>query len=242
MLGLSTGLERSSFVGSEFNPKSSVNSNLALWLDNNVNISAAVWQDASGNSNNVTAIEEFEPSVQGGGWHFNPGEEAPNVATLGSSITASSQEGFMAFFVIDHDANDQRTLLGTGGTAEFIEIMNSKKIRIKIDGTTSTPTFAANQFVNDTKYILGIKRDAGSTGNLHIYKNGTLLTPTSQLANTGAIAFSAIGARGDTGEPGGMDRAFDGHLYELLIYEGATELTSGEITKIHNFLASAHGL
>ena len=216
-------------------------SNLALWLKYNENITTD-WSDASGNNNHAVGTDDFEPSADDGGWLFNPGTEDPDVASLTSAITASSQEGFMAFFVLDHDANDTRTLLGVNSDAEFLEIMNSKKIRIKIDGTATVTTFSANQFVNDTKYILGVKREAGATGNIYIYKDGTLVTPTSQQANPGAIDFNTIGARGSTDTAAEMDRMFDGHIYELLVYEGATELTAGEITKIHDYLKSVHGI
>ena len=241
MLGLSSKVQVN--LANRFDPRNTA-SNLAVWLKYNTGLTVTngKWVDYSGKNNSLTGVTEFEPSVDSGGWLFNPGEEAPDIATLQSAVTVSSQEGFMAFFVLEHDALDTRTLLGTGSTAEFIEIMNAKKLRVKIDGTTVTPTFATNQFVNDTKYILTIKRDAGSTGNIHLYINGVLSTPSSQVANAGAIACNVIGARGDIEDPTNMDRMFDGHIYEMLIYEGATELTTKEITNIHHYLKDKHGI
>ena len=82
--------------------------------------------------------------------------------------------------------------------------------------------------------ILGIKRDSGSTGNVHLYKNGSLVTPSSQQANRGAITFDQLASRND-------DRYFDGKILELLCYD-TTDLTANEIVKINNYLLNKHNI
>ena len=81
-----------------------------------------------------------------------------------------------------------------------------------------------------------ISNTAGiTTGYLdvaNIYKDGTKLTPSSQQANPGEIVFSTLGTRN-------TDRFFDGHIYEVLVYDTA-DLTDSEITKINNYLTNKH--
>ena len=82
--------------------------------------------------------------------------------------------------------------------------------------------------------ILGVKRDSGSTGNIHLYKNGTLVTPSSQAANRGAITFDQLASRNN-------DRYFDGIIQELIAYD-TTDLTVAEITKVNNYLKNKHSI
>ena len=59
-----------------------------------------------------------------------------------------------------------------------------------------------------------------------------MLTPTSQVADSGPINFNSISGRGS-------DRYFDGHIYELLFYD-TRDLTESEVGKINNYLINKH--
>ena len=107
-----------------------------------------------------------------------------------------------------------------------------KKIRTKIDGDSDITEFDSNTFIIGEKQIVGIQRESGGTGNIHVWKDGSKLTPTSQQANPGEIVFSTLGTRN-------ADRFFDGHMHEVLVYD-TIDLTTSEIGKISNYLANKH--
>jgi hypothetical protein len=229
MLGLATGITNTSY---QWQPRLVGDADLKLWLRNNVDITVIEWKDSSGNGNHVTQTTSGnQASLSGGGLDFDGTNDHYD---LTSGITCGEEEGFMVFIVIQPDAIDTRTLLGIGGAAEFLEIQTNKKLRVKIDGDTDVLEFSSIQFPTTSKYVIGVQREAGSTGNFNVYKNGTLLTPVSQEANPGEIVFSTLGTRN-------TDRFFDGHIYELLVYDTA-DLTTGEITRINNYLTNKHGI
>ena len=148
-------------------------------------------------------------------------------------VVISDQEAYMIFVVVDPDSVSQKTILSEGATSDFIEFMTTKKIRVRHDNDTAiSATFGTVQFPVDEKYVLGIQREAGGTGNINIYKDGSLLTPTSQVADSGPITFNSLSVRNN-------DRFFDGHIYEMLVYETA-DLTTSEINKINNYLINKH--
>tara|TARA_B110000902_G_scaffold164745_1_gene188194 strand:- start:563 stop:1261 length:699 start_codon:yes stop_codon:yes gene_type:complete len=228
MLGLTGGITNTSY---QWQPNM-VGADLKLWLRNGVGVTAAQWDDSSGTTNHATqGTSGNQAAVSEGGLEFTPGnEDHYDIGDAG--ITCSAQEGFMVFAAIKPDSVDTMTLLGVGGTSEFLEIMSNVKIRLKIDGDTDVITFDPAQFIADEFIVLGVQREAGSTGNINIYKNGTKLTPTAQQANAGEVVFNTLG-------DGGSRRFFDGHFHEMLVYDTA-DLTDSEINKINNYLVNKH--
>ena len=223
MLGLGNSIT-SSEIYDRFTPTQIAN--LKLWLQNGVGNTAARWDDSSGNSNHAEQSDSnFQATASDGGLEFDASDDYYDI----DDIEISEREALIIFVVIELDNVGNDTILGIDATAEFIEIQTNKVIRIKIDGTTVQAAFSGATFTNDTKHILAIQREEGATGNVNIFKNGTLLTPTSQVANAGAITFKTIGSRGS-------DRFFDGHILELLVYDTA-ELTEGQIESVNNYLA-----
>tara|TARA_R110001599_G_scaffold60493_1_gene168129 strand:- start:56 stop:757 length:702 start_codon:yes stop_codon:yes gene_type:complete len=229
MLGIATGITNTSY---QWQPNH-VGADLKLWLRNGVGVAAAQWDDSSGNSNHVVqGTGGNQATVSGGGLEFDASDDYYDIT---ADIRVASEEACMIFIVMELDNVGNDTILGIDATAEFVEFQTNKVIRIKIDGTTVQAAFSAATFTNNNKMVVGIQREEGGTGNLNIYKNGALLTPTSQVANSGAIDFKTIGSRGG----GSPDRFFDGHIFELLVYD-TTELTTGEIGKINNYLINKH--
>ena len=228
MLGIATGITNTSY---QWQPNH-VGADLKLWLRNGVGVAAAQWDDSSGNSNHVVqGTGGNQATVSGGGLEFDGSDDHYDI----TEIVCSDREAFMFFIVIEPDNVSNRVMLGDGTNEGLVEIQTNKRIRVKIDGDTAiSPTFSEVQFPAGEKYVLGIQREAGATGNINVYKDGTLLTPTSQLADSGPIAFNSISGRGS-------DRYFDGHIYELLFYDTA-DLTTGEIGKINNYLVNKHTL
>ena len=226
MLGLATGITNTSY---QWQPNM-VGADLKLWLRNGVGVAVSQWDDSSGNANHATqGSSGNQASISGGGLELDGSDDHYDV----DNIVCSDHEGFMFFIVVEPDSVSTKVMLGDGTNNGFIEFQTNKKIRLKIDGDTAvSPTFGSVQFPTDEKYILGIQREAGSTGNVNIYKDGTLLTPTSQVADSGPINFNSISGRGS-------DRYFDGHIYELLFYD-TRDLTESEVGKINNYLINKH--
>ena len=198
-------------------------------------VPAVSWADSSTKGNNLTqGAEESRGTIDvtedgallldGTSDHYD----------FGTAVTISAQEAFIGFFVIKLADVDQDTLLGTGATTGFVEIQNNKRLRIKIDSTQEVIIFGTAQFSSDEKMVLTIQREAGSTGNINVFKNGTLLTPTSQLDNAGAINFDSLGLRDD-------DRYFGGHIYEVIIYD-TEDMESADITRVCDYLKNHHGI
>ena len=204
--------------------------NLKLWLQNGVGVTAARWDDSSGNNNHAAqSTSGNQATVSEGGLEFDASNDFYDI----SDVVIDEEEALIVFVVLELDNVGNDTILGIDATSEFLELQTNKIVRIKIDGVTVQATFSSAQFTNDTKHVLAIQREEGATGNVNVFKNGTELTPTSQVANAGAITFKTIGSRGG----GTPDRFFDGHILELLVYDTA-ELTEAEIENVNNYLKS----
>ena len=193
---------------------------------------AVSWADSSPEGNNlIQGTEELRGTVDDGGLLI---DGADDFYSFESDIVISAEEAFIGFFVIKLANVNQDTILGTGGTSNFLQILTDKKLKLKIGGTQEIPTFASSQFSSDEKMILTIQREAGATGNLNIFKNGTLLTPTSQLDNAGAITFDSLGLRNS-------DQFFGGHIYEIILYD-IEDLSTSRISRIHEYLKRKHSI
>jgi len=228
MLGLPTGITNTSY---QWQPNFVGDSVLKMWLRNNVDVFAHRWGDSSGNDHNANQSDgSLQADISGGGLEFDGSSHHYDI----EPIVCSAEEGFTITMVIDPDAVDNRTLLGIDSASEFVDIMSSKKIRIKIDGTARTLEYSGAQFVVGEKFVLTIVRKSGAHGELFVYKNGVKLTPTSSQANPGAISFSTLGSRG-------TDRFFDGHIYEALVYD-REDVTDNDLVRIHNYLINKHNI
>ena len=231
MLGLGTGITNTSY---QWQPNM-VGADLKLWLRNGVGVTAAQWDDSSGSGKHaVQGTGGSQATPSGGGLEFDGSDDHYDLSDSG--ITVSDQEGFMAFIVLDIDSfggGTGTTLLSTNGTDGFVDVYTNKKLRIRFDNDTAiVPTFGSIVFATDEKMILGIQREAGGTGNINVYRDGTYLSPSSQVADSGPITFTAICVRNN-------DRHVDGHIYEVLFYDTA-DLTTAEIGKINNYLINKH--
>ena len=243
MLGLGVGfykLAGPDYVDTEaFTPLTI--SGLSLWLQNGEGVAVGQWDDSSGNDNHIVqGTPDVQATVVDGGLDFE-GTEG-DFYTLSSDIAILEQGNFSIFMVIKiesfADGGAQNTFLGTGETATFLEFQNNKRIRIKTASGTDIIEYATDTFATGTKMLVHIQRESGATGAIVLQKNGSTISaasnPSGDGNNDGAITFDRIGARNN-------DRYFDGILYELLVYE-TTDLTSGDIKSINDFLISKHGL
>ena len=229
MLGL--GSSRANY---RWNP-TGVGASLKLWLRNGVGVTAAQWDDSSGNGHHAAqATGGNQATVSEGGLDFE-GSSNHHYDLANTGVVVSSQEAFTIFIVCQFESFDsQNSILGTGDNNVFLEFQTNRKVRIKAGGDTDSIEYPVGTFATGAKAVFAIQREAGGTGNINLFKNGSAVSPSSQLANTGAITFNELASRNS-------DRFFDGIIHELLCYD-TTDLTSGEITNVNNYLKNKHGI
>jgi len=232
MLGLGNSIISSSY---QWTPNS-VGADLKLWFRNGVGVTAAQWDDSSGNGHHAAqATGGNQATVSEGGLDFE-GSSNHHYDLANTGIVVSSQEAFAIFIVCQIESFDsQNSILGTGDANVFLEFQTNRKIRIRAGGNTDSCEYGAGTFATGAKAVFAIQREAGGTGNINLFKNGSLVAPTNgQKDNTGAITFNELASRDS-------DRFFDGIIHELLCYD-TTDLTSGEITNVNNYLKNKHGI
>tara|TARA_R100001129_G_scaffold174627_1_gene147055 strand:- start:392 stop:1084 length:693 start_codon:yes stop_codon:yes gene_type:complete len=230
MLGIGNSLLNKSY---QWQP-TFVGADLKLWLRNGVGVLEGQWDDSSGNGANAAqSSSSNQATVSEGGLDFEGSSN--HHYDLEKDIVCSSQEAFTIFIVCQFESFDsQNSILGTGDNNVFLEFQTNRKIRIRAGGDTDSIEYPSGTFATGAKAVFAIQRESGSTGDINLFKNGSLVTPTSQLANTGAITFNELASRNS-------DRFFDGIIHELLCYD-TTDLTSSEISKINNYLKNKHGI
>ena len=231
MLGLGNSVLNKSY---QWQP-TFVGADLKLWFRNGVGVTAAQWDDSSGNGHHAQqATGGNQATVSEGGLDFE-GSSNHHYDLANTGVVVSSQEAFTIFIVCQIESFDsQNSILGTGDNNVFLEFQTNRKIRMKAGGDTDSIEYPSGTFATGAKAVFAIQRESGSTGNVNLFKNGSAVSPTSQLANTGAITFNELASRAS-------DRFFDGIIHELLCYD-TTDLTSSEISKINNYLKNKHGI
>ena len=235
MLGLGTsiisvneGLER--FLPTDV-------SNLSLWFKNNTGVAVGQWDDSSGNNNHmVQATAGDQAAVTGGeGGLLFVGSEDDHY-DLTSTVEIALEEGFTLFFVCkltSHASNN--TILSGQATSPFVEFKNGGDlVRLNLGGGQfEIDPDGDSQFDSGTQFLFTLVREAGATGNILLYKNGSLLTQSSQAASKLASDFTAVGW-------GRTARTLNGIMHELLFYEAA--LSGDDLTNVHNYLTGKFDL
>jgi hypothetical protein len=230
MLGLATGITTTSY---QWQPNF-VGADMKLWFRNGVGVTAAQWDDSSANNNHAAqVVEGNQGTLSEGGIDFE--DELNHHYDLREDVVVGEDEGFMIFLVCTIESyNSQNSILGTGDAAVFLELQTNRKIRFKTSNGTDSIEYPIDTLRTGDKAVLGIKRDSGATGNIHLYRNGSLITPTTQLANNGSITFDQLASRNN-------DRFFDGIIHELLCYD-TIDLTPSEISAVNNYLKRKHSI
>jgi hypothetical protein len=219
---------------------------IKLWLKNGRKVTAAQWNDSSGNVNHAAQgttgnqATVVTPSIVDTGSLDFEGDNN-HYYDLGTKITIATNENFLIAIVVTIESYDDQNCILSDGTNEFIEFETNKKIRIKtLDGssTVSRLTETDPEFAVGSKMLIVISRNDGSTGTLRVYKNGELLGGTwSNRENPKGIEFANLGIRNDT------DRSFDGIIHELVIYNCIEATWSDdEIQDLHTYMKMKHDL
>ena len=178
-------------------------SNLSLWLQNGIGVSAGQWNDSSGNNNHaIQGTGGNQATVSDGGLDFTESETDHYDFT---NIAIADEGGFCIAWVQQSESATINTLLSDTNN-EMIQIQNSSKLRL----VTNDPSVISTQIhVNgapfgNAKAVFLLNRTAGGSGAFSVFKNGVQLTiePDSGNsanadagANTHGFSVDTLGAR-----------------------------------------------
>tara|TARA_A100001201_G_scaffold93128_1_gene81107 strand:- start:818 stop:1531 length:714 start_codon:yes stop_codon:yes gene_type:complete len=213
---------------------------IQLWLRNGVGVTAAQWDDSSGNARHATqSAEANQASVGGGGLDFEQSES--DHYDLASAITISQDTGYACFLVCDIESYDSsQNCFLSSSSSKFLEFQTNDKIRLNYTNDVTAIFFDTQNLWNVAtgKFLLTISR--GDSGLHTVYKNGvsqTIDTSSSVLlTNPSPASVDTVGHR----VKATPDRHFDGKIYELIVYN--TSVRPIHIAQINNYLTSYHGL
>ena len=239
MLGLGNSLTSGVYSSFEFTSVSS----LALWLQNGVGVTAAKWDDSSGNNNHATQdTVGKQAAVSGGGLDFE--EDNEDHYGLENMITVAENGGFCIAWVMDTESATNNTLVSDSGT-ETIRIQNASKIRLLTnDPGNLQSAYHTNEAFGTAKGLYMLNRTAGDGSVVTIFKNGVAVaiepsSGNSTLADAGendnGFTFDTVGAANS-----GSTHWFDGKLLELAFW--TKSLSATEIADVNSYLKGIHGL
>jgi len=213
--------------------------NLGLWLKNNTGVTAAKWTDSSGNNNHaLQGTEGSRATVSGGGLDFERSES--DYYDL-STITIAANQGFCLAIVLETESASGGTILSKDASDQF-RIVDVNTLRFKSDTTDTTTNFVVSSaFANGSKMLLLLNRSAGASNRFTLMKNGSTLTPDTDLSGNEAAGENPYGFDLNVlGSLSGSSDFFDGKIYELAFWERA--LTAQEMADVNSYLQSIHGL
>ena len=236
-LGLGLGASQSSYIS--FLPTDI--SNLALWLQNGVGVTAAKWDDSSGNNNHVTqSAEANQATVSGGGLDFEEGES--DHYDLASTITIAQNQGFCVAIVMDTDTATNNFIFSKDADDQ-IQIVNGQTFSVKTNAPSAIVTniVAASGTFGNQKQLILVNRSAGASNRFSVFKDGSAVTIDSDNSsneaageNPNGFDINVLGSKAGTGQ------FFDGKMLEVLFFDKG--LSSTEISDLNDYLTSKHGL
>ena len=236
-LGLGLGLTQGSYIS--FIPTDI--SNLAVWFQNGVGVTAAKWDDSSGNNNHATqSTEANQADVSGGGLDFEQSDD--DHYDLTSTITIAENQGFCVAIVMDSETSSNNFIFSKESNDQ-IQIENNSTFTIKTNDPSNITTqivCATGTFGNQKQLIL-VNRSAGASNRFSVFKDGSEVTidsdnSTNEAAgeNPNGFDINVLGSQAGTGN------FFDGIMFEVLFFDKG--LSSTEISDLNNYLTSKHGL
>ena len=236
-LGLGLGASQSSYIS--FLPTDI--SNLALWLQNGVGVTAAKWDDSSGNNNHATqSTEGDQATVSGGGLDFEEGES--DHYDLTSTITIAQNQGFCVAIVMDTETATNNYIFSKDANDQ-IQIVNAQTFRIKTNdpGNIVTDIVAASGTFGNQKQLILVNRSAGASNRFSVFKDGSAVTIDSDNSSNEAAGENPNGFDINVlGSKAGSSDFFDGIMFEVLFFDKG--LSSTEISNLNDYLTSKHGL
>jgi hypothetical protein len=216
-------------------------SNLALWFQNGVGVTAAKWDDSSGNDNHATqSVEANRADVSGGGLDFEQGDS--DHYDLASTITIAENQGFCVAIVMDTETSSNNFIFSKDASDQ-IQVRDAQTFGIK----TNDPSAIVTQIVCPTgtfgnqKQLILVNRTAGASNRFSVFKDGSEVTIDSDNSSNEAAGENPNGFDINVlGSKAGSSDFFDGIMFEVLFFDKG--LSSTEISDLNDYLTSKHGL
>jgi len=240
MLGLANSLSSSSYISMDLKDATT---DLELWLKNNTGVTAAKWDDSSGNDNHATqSTEGNQAAVSGGGLDF----EADNSDhyDLASTITIADNGGFCIAAVVTLETSGSNSLISKDAFDQFsIKDTNVFRFRSDTNNTTTDIQFSSDgsSFPTSTKMLVLLNRSAGASNRFTFFKNGTQLTADTDTSSNEAEGENPDGFDINVlGTKEGSSQFMDGIIHELAFWSKG--LSAQEIADVNSYLQGIHGL
>ena len=239
MLGLANSLSSSSYISMDLKDATT---DLELWLKNNTGVTAAKWDDSSGNDNHATqSTEGNQAAVSGGGLDFE--KDNSDHYDLASTIAIAENGGFCLAVVVDQETVTDNMILSKDSN-DHIKIADANTFRIIANDDTQTTTnfkFEGNEFAAGSKMLILVNRSAGATNRFSFFKNGTELTPNTDTSTNEAAGENPYGFDINVlGSRAGSSQFFDCKILEVAFWSKG--LNAQEIADVNSYLQSVHGL
>ncbi len=242
MLGLSNSVSGSSYTSLDLKEGTS---SLELWLKNDTGVTAAKWDDSSGNDNHATqSTESNQAAVSGGGLDFE--KDNSDHYDLASKIDIAEEQGFCVAIVVTRESNSAGCLF-SDDASELFQINSTGTFRVKTRNNTSAEdtvtdaVFSAGTFPTSTKFLILVNRSAGAQNQFTFMKNGVTLTPDTDNSTNEAKGENPSGIEFDVlGSKAGSANFFDGIVHEAAIWSKG--LSTTEIADVNSYLKEIHGL
>ncbi len=220
---------------------------LSLWLKNDTAVTAAKWEDSSGNSNHaLQSGEANQATVSGGGLDFESGQS--DHYDLTSSISIGYRGGFCMAIVFQRESTNAHTIFSDTSN-EMLQLQNgTTTFRLKTntgsEGAQNIITdavFPAGTFDSGQKMLFLINRSIGTSNVFTFMKNGAALTADTDTSsneatgeNPNGFDFDVLGSREGTGN------FLDGIIHEVAFWSKG--LSTSEISDVNDYLKTTHGL
>ena len=232
MLGLGSSLATGG-VTSDFSLDNI--SGLTLWLKNDTGVTAAQWNDSSGNGNHaVQTTEDDQGALEDGGIAF-PGAKNMDLTT---KITLDS---FTVFMSIEPDNASSMSMIGDADGSDFIRInqsasneFRSKRAVNTLDTNISHSTdfsFEGNGGIE--RFITMFRQEDDNTIDIGVNAD---IDSFSVANSTGSnMDFEHIGS-----QTAAIGNSFVGTIYEVAIYN--SNLSAADATLVRENMASRTGI
>ena len=249
MLGLGnsiTSITSGALLGGEVLPSDI--SGLQIWYKNATGVTAAQWDDSSGNGRHaVQSTSNLQGTVTDGGIDFSDAvpQDFYTITESSGYVDMGGTNAFTLAVVMKREsaAADDMTLIGGTSHNNVIMFLSEEVVRYRNSGSGGAnveATFGTDTWEVDDKMLFTMVKD--TSGNLEFYKNGAQVTPSfnANHPNTGeGLDARFLGTRTD-GTHDSNDFQWDGVIYEFVLYN--TELTGDDLSNLNNNLTSKFSL
>ena len=207
---------------------------LQVWLQNGVGVTAAQWNDSSGNGNHaVQTTEGDQGALEDGGIDFSGGNmDFTDKITLGS---------FTVFIALESNVEDSQSLIGNADGSDFIRINQtaSNEFRSNRTGIGALIVSHSTDFTYEgegsgvERFVMMFRQEDDNTVDIGVNAD---IDSFALSSSTGAdMEFEHLGSQN-----AGKSNPFNGTIYEVAIYN--SNLSAGDATLVREDMASRTGI